>query len=100
MCFWGETLSFFFPGVGSSIHLAAVQRQVVVLSLFPPDFGIDYRVFPWRLMDPCDTLTDMRSKNPEKGQVSVRVCLGFPSPETDPCRGARDLSPVERDTTG
>ena len=100
MWFWCETLSFIFPGVGLSIPLAAVQRQVVVLILFPPDFGIDSRAFPWRLMDPCDTLTDMRSENSEKGQVSVRVCLRFPSPDPDSCRGTWDRSPVEKDNTG
>ena len=86
MWFLCET-SFIFSGFGLSIPLGAVQRQAVVLSLFPPDFGIHSRAFPWRLMDPCDTLTDMRSENSEKGQVSVSVCLGFPSPDPDSCRG-------------
>ena len=73
----------------------------MVLSIFSPDFSIDSRAFPWRLMDPCDTLTDMCSENPEKKeQVSVRVCLGFPSPDPESCRGNWDRSPVDKGTTG
>ena len=72
----------------------------MVLSILPPDVGIDSIALSGKLVDPCDTHTDMCSENPEKEQASVRVCLGFPSPDPDSCRGTWDRSPVKKDITG